>query len=202
MVEDGTVAFVVSLNRAVPRNVEWRGRTVRTGFFKAPQAGPVSVGPNGLEGDASADTQSHGGPRQAVYAYPVEHYAFWASELPDAELRWGSFGENLTLRGLTEDRVSAGDLLVGDSVTLEVTHPRTPCYKLNLRFQREDMVRRFAAAGRSGYYLAVRRAGPLHVGERLIHRPVEGRGPSVAQVYRTRMHLPPTPEAEFGDEDG
>ncbi|MCI4342648.1 MAG: MOSC domain-containing protein [Thermoplasmata archaeon] len=198
--DDGTAAIVVSLNRALPREVGWRGRTVRTGFFKAPQKGPVVVGLEGLEGDASADTQAHGGPRQAVYAYPAEHYAFWADQLPDAKLPWGSFGENLTLRGLTEGRVSEGDFLEGSEVTLEVTHPRTPCYKMNLRFEREDMVRRFAAAGRSGYYLAVRQAGRLHVGERLIHRPVPGRGPSVAEVYRARMHLPPRLEAEFGDE--
>jgi MOSC domain-containing protein YiiM len=190
---------VVSLNRAMPREVAWLGRKVRTGFFKEPDAGPVAVGPEGLRGDASADTQAHGGPRQALYAYPVEHYPYWSRELPGVDLPWGSFGENLSLRGLTEDRVAAGDVLEGAEVTLEITHPRTPCFKLNVRFQREDMVRRFALAGRPGFYLAVMRAGRLRAGERLVHRAVGTGVPSVRDVYLARMHRPPSPEAELSD---
>jgi MOSC domain-containing protein YiiM len=190
---------VVSLNRALPRDVEWRGRRVRTGFFKAPDPGPVRVGTEGLEGDASADTQAHGGPRQAVYAYPAEHYPYWSGEIGPLSLPWGSFGENLTLRGLTEDRVHEGDRLEGAETTLEVTQPRTPCFKLNVRFQRDDMVRRFAAAGRPGFYLAVVRPGELRVGERLRLRPGRRSGASVEGVFRHRMRSPPAPAAELDD---
>jgi MOSC domain-containing protein YiiM len=192
-------AEVVSVNRALPREIEWKGRKVRTGFFKTPSVGSFRVGVDGIEGDASADTQVHGGPRQAVYAYPVEHYEYWSRELEGVALPWGSFGENLSLRGVTEGDVAPGDLLETRAVTLEVTKPRTPCFKLNLRFDREDMVRRFAAAGRSGFYLAVLRPGLLAVGERLVHRPTFPRGPSIRDVYASRMHRAPDPASELDD---
>jgi MOSC domain-containing protein YiiM len=119
----------------------------------------------GLEGDAQADHRVHGGPDKAVYAYPSEHYAFWARELPGTALPWGAFGENLTTEGLLEGDVRPGDRFLAGSAELQVTDPRMPCYKLGVRFERDDMVKRFLASGRTGFYLAVVREGEVAAGD-------------------------------------
>ena len=192
-------AVVVSVNVARPRAVEWRGRRVTTAFFKEPRAGPCRAGPEGLEGDQVGDPRVHGGPRKAVYAYPSEHYPFWESELGASRLPWGSFGENLTLRGVTESDVRPGDRLDVGTARLEVTRSRTPCYKLNVRFDRDDMVRRFARAARPGFYLAVIRSGTLAAGDRV--RVVAGKvpGPTVRERFLDEVRGPVDPSAELDD---
>src|SRR5437870_9370287 len=99
---------VVSVNVGEPRQVVWRGKTVRTGIFKEPVTGPVPVRRLNLDGDAQADPSVHGGPDKAVYVYPAAHYSFWEAEL-GRELPPGSVGENLTVAGLPlEDEISLG----------------------------------------------------------------------------------------------
>ena len=88
----------------------------------------------------------------AVYDYPVEHYEYWRKQLPDISFSWGAFGENLTTEALSEDTLCVGDLLRAGSAILQVTQPRMPCYKLQLRFNRNDMIKRFLVSGRSGFY--------------------------------------------------
>jgi len=158
---------VLSVNVGRPRLVLWRGRTVSTSIWKMPVSGPVRVRSLNLEGDHQSDLSVHGGPDKAVYAYPSEHYAFWREQLPDAELPWGVFGENLTTEGLREDTVCIGDRLRCGTVELVVTHPRIPCYKLGIRFGRADMVKRFQESGRSGFYLAVFAEGELAADSRI-----------------------------------
>lgn len=155
---------ILSVNVGLPREVTYRGMTVRTGIFKQPVEGQVSVGKLNLAGDQQADLTVHGGENKAVYAYPAEHYDYWRAQLPDAELSWGNFGENLTLTGLREDGLFIGDRLRIGSAVLEVTQPRMPCYKLGIRFQRDDMVKRFLASRRSGFYLRVLEEGTLSAG--------------------------------------
>ena len=156
---------ILSVNVGQPREVEWRGRTVRTSIWKSPVAGRVRLRAENLDGDRQSDLTVHGGVDKAVYAYPSEHYPFWRRELGPSELAWGAFGENLTLEGLTEDRICIGDRIRCGSAELAVTQPRVPCYKLGVRFGRADMVKRFQAAGRSGFYFAVIREGELGAGD-------------------------------------
>src|SRR5262245_61775322 len=87
---------LLSVNVGLPREVEWRGKTVRTSIFKAPISGSVRVQKLNLEGDQQSDVSVHGGIDKAVYAYPSEHYVFWRTQLPDTDLPWGAFGENFT----------------------------------------------------------------------------------------------------------
>jgi MOSC domain-containing protein YiiM len=156
------VGRVVSVNVGLPRTVHWKGRDVATGIFKEPVAGRVAVRRLNLDGDGQADLSVHGGPDKAVYAYPLEHYAYWREQLEE-ELPFGAFGENLTVEGLPlEGDVALGDRFRIGTAELVVTQPRLPCYKLGVRFGREDMVKRFLASGRTGYYLAVAAEG--HVG--------------------------------------
>ena len=156
---------VLSVNVGLPREVEWRAEAVKTAIFKAPVSGRVAVARLNLAGDRQADLSVHGGPDKAVYAYPSEHYGYWREELPGSALPWGAFGENLTVEGLVEAEVRVGDVLRIGTAELVVTQPRLPCYKLNARFQRPDMVKRFLRSRRTGFYLAVAKEGHLAAGD-------------------------------------
>jgi MOSC domain-containing protein YiiM len=156
---------LVSVNVGLPRRVEWRGRQVRTAIWKTPVTGRVRVTRLSLEGDKQSDLRVHGGVDKAVYAYPSEHYAYWARELPGVDLPWGAFGENFTTEGLLEADVRIGDRFEVGTAELQVTDPRMPCYKLGVRFERDDMVKRFLAHGGSGFYLAVIREGEVAAGD-------------------------------------
>lgn len=181
---------VLSINVGLPRTVEWRGELVTTGIFKTAVPGPVAVNALNIEGDRQADLTVHGGTRKAVYAYPYEHYAFWRGELPDADLRFGAFGENLTVTGLLETEVSAGDRLEIGTAAFEVTIPRMPCYKLGVRFDRLDMVKRFWRSRRCGFYLAVTREGTIAPGDAIRVTRAPGRPPSIAAVFAARDREP------------
>ena len=165
---------IVSVNAGLPREVEWRGKMVRTSIFKAPLAGRVRVAALNVEGDAQSDLSVHGGIDKAVYAYPSEHYAYWRKELPKLDFPWGAFGENVTTAGLLEHEVHIGDRFRVGSVELAVTQPRMPCFKLGIRFDRPEMVKQFLRSGRTGFYFAVIREGEIGVGdafERLADNP-------------------------------
>ncbi len=175
---------VVSVNVGQSRLVPWRGRQVRTGIFKEPVAGRVVLRDDQVLGDHVADLRVHGGWSKAVYAYPSEHYAFWRNELPEADLAWGAFGENLTTEGLLEDHLVIGQRIRVGSAELQVTEPRLPCLKLAIRFGRMDMVKRFLHSGRTGFYLAIIRAGEVGAGDQ-IERVGRGEGAeTIADLVR------------------
>ena len=161
---------VVAVSVGLPRQVIWRGRSVETSIFKSPVSGTVRVGPLNLDGDRQSDLTVHGGAEKAVYVYPSEHYEFWRKELPGVELPWGAFGENLTTEGLDES-IHIGDLLLIGSAEFVVTQPRMPCYKLALRFDRLDMIKRFLQSGRTGFYLSVSTEGQLAAGDSIALQP-------------------------------
>ena len=158
---------LLSVNVGLPREVEWRGKIVRTSIFKAPVSGRVRVARLNVQGDRQSDLSVHGGADKAVYAYPSEHYAFWRKELPDLQFPWGAFGENLTTEGLLEDKIHIGDRFRAGSAEFTVTQPRLPCFKLAIRFNRPDVVKRFLRSGRVGFYLAVIQEGDIGAGDAL-----------------------------------
>jgi MOSC domain-containing protein YiiM len=154
-----------SVNVGLPREIFHEGRIIRTGIYKTPVAGPVRVSALNIDGDQQADLSVHGGPSKAIYVYPAKHYEFWRKELPDIEFPWGSFGENLTTEGLLEKDLNIGDRLCVGTVELVVTEPRLPCYKLGVKFKRDDMVKRFLKSRRTGFYCAVLREGMIEAGD-------------------------------------
>jgi MOSC domain-containing protein YiiM len=156
---------LLSVNVGLPREIEWKGKMVRTSIFKAPVQGQVRVAQLNLEGDQQSDLSVHGGIDKAVYAYPSEHYPFWRQELPGIELPSGAFGENFTTKGLLEETVRIGDHLRVGSAEFVITQPRMPCFKLGIRFNRPDIVKRFLQSGRSGFYFAVVREGEVAAGD-------------------------------------
>jgi MOSC domain-containing protein YiiM len=156
---------LLSVNVGLPREIQWKGKIVRTSIFKEPVAGGLRVAKLNLEGDQQSDLTVHGGIDKAVYAYPSEHYPFWRRELPGMDLPWGVFGENLTTEGLLEETLHIGDRLRVGSSEFVVTQPRMPCFKLGIRFNRPDIVKRFLQSGRSGFYFAVLKEGEVAAGD-------------------------------------
>src|SRR5215216_1786090 len=156
---------LLCVNVGLPRDVVAGDRVVRTSIFKLPVAGRIPIRDDNLAGDRQSDLSVHGGRAKAIYAYPHEHYAFWREQLPDIDLQSGHFGENLTIEGLLETDVHLGDRLKIGSAELVVTQPRLPCYKLGIRFGRTDMVKRFLASRRTGFYLAVASEGNVGTGD-------------------------------------
>jgi len=178
---------VISVNVGLPRTVQWKGRAVSTGIFKEPVSGRLPLRTLNFDGDRQADLSVHGGPDKAVYVYPAEHYAYWHRELPDTALPWGMFGENLTTEGLPEDdTLQIGDRFRVGSAELVVTQPRLPCFKLGLKFGRDDIVKRFLASGRLGFYFRVVAAGEVAAGDPV--RLVERASGSVAVAEITRLY--------------
>jgi MOSC domain-containing protein YiiM len=156
---------LLSVNVGLPREIEWKGKIVRTSIFKAPVTGRVRVAKLNVEGDQQSDLTVHGGLDKAVYAYASEHYAFWRQELPGVDLPQGVFGENFTTSGLLEETLHIGDRLRIGSAAFVVTQPRMPCFKLGIRFNRPDMVKRFLQSGRTGFYFAVLKEGEVAAGD-------------------------------------
>ncbi|MCZ6649563.1 MAG: MOSC domain-containing protein [Acidobacteria bacterium] len=175
---------LVSVNVGLPREVTWKGKTVTTGIFKVPVDGPVALRRHNLEGDQQADLSVHGGPSKAVYVYPSQHYDYWRRELEDSELAWGSFGENFTVDGVDEETVCIGDVFRVGSARVVVTEPRMPCFKLGIRFERADMVKRFLKSQRTGFYFGVVDEGLVQAGDRLERVAEHPGGLRVADVTR------------------
>ena len=173
---------VISVNVGLPREIIWRGRTVKSSIWKNPVAGRVRVSTLNLDGDQQSDLSVHGGVDKAVYVYPREHYSYWQSQLPEVDLAWGAFGENFTTEGLFEDKVQIGDRLRAGSVDFIVTQPRMPCFKLGIRFDRPDMVKRFLHSKRTGFYLAVLREGEVAGGDLIEFTDRQENGVTIADI--------------------
>lgn len=159
---------ILSLNVGLPREVTWKNQQVTTGIFKEPVEHRVFMRTMNLDGDRQADLTVHGGRHKAIYAYPSEHYAYWKEQLPGMKLPWGMFGENFTTEGMLETDVYIGDRFrIGEAGEVVVTQPRMPCYKLGLKFQRDDILKMFLESGRCGFYFAVVKEGMVGTQDRI-----------------------------------
>lgn len=163
---------LLSVQIGVARRTRIGERSILTAYGKQPVAQAVPVLPLGLVGDEQADLSIHGGLEKAVYAYPSEHYAFWQAARREAglgeiddSLPPGSLGENLTLAGLLETAVWAGDVLQFPHCELRVTLPREPCYKFNAAMGFAQASKLMAQTGFCGFYLAVKTPGTLRAGD-------------------------------------
>jgi MOSC domain-containing protein YiiM len=156
---------LLSVNVSLPKHVPHGDKTVVTGIFKEPVGGRVMLRRLNLEGDGQADLQNHGGEYKAVYAYAIEHYDFWKRELGRDGFPPGQFGENFTVQGMTEDDVHIGDVFHVGSALIQVTQPRSPCYKLALKMGLPHFPKQFLASGRVGFYLRVLEEGEVGAGD-------------------------------------
>jgi MOSC domain-containing protein YiiM len=175
---------LISLNVGRPRLIVYKGASISTGIFKQPVSGRIALRRLNLDGDRQADLSVHGGPYKAVYGYPSEHYGYWGKELPAMELPWGAFGENCTTDGLREEELHVGDRFRIGSATLMVRQPRMPCYKLEAKFRRDDMIQRFLRSGRSGFYFSVEQEGEVGEGDSFEQISREDDGVTIAEMNR------------------
>jgi ferredoxin-NADP reductase/MOSC domain-containing protein YiiM len=176
------MASVVSVNVGLPKDVTWDDRTVHTGIWKSPVAGPVMLRRLNLDGDGQGDLAGHGGEQRAVLAYQVESYRHWERFLGRDELAPGAFGENLTIEGLNDDEVCIGDRYRIGQAELEVTQPRVTCFRVGLRLGEPRMPSLLVAHHRPGFYLRVITEGLLRAGDEIV-RTVRGRHAlSVAEI--------------------
>jgi MOSC domain-containing protein YiiM len=156
---------LLSVNLATERSVRHGGRDVRTGIYKEPAVGRVRLRALGLEGDFQADPSVHGGPDKAVYVYPSEHYPYFRELLNRPDLSAGFFGENFTTDGLLEDGVSPGDVLRIGTAVVQVTNPRSPCFKLAAKAGSPAFIGQFLNSRRLGFYLSVVEEGDVGAGD-------------------------------------
>lgn len=185
---------LLSLHCGLPQEVVWHGNTVTTSIFKQPVKDRIALRELNLDGDRQSDLAVHGGKHKAVYCYPIEHYSYWAAEMPDRKLEMGAFGENFTTEGLLEDSVHVGDRFAIGSAEVVVSQPRLPCYKLGIKFGSDDMVRRFLLSRRTGFYLAVSRQGEVAASDELIPLDRDPVAVSVSEI--TRLYLAKEFDAE------
>ena len=176
---------VLSVNLATERVVRFGGREVRTGIYKEPAAGRVRLRALGLAGDFQADPNVHGGPDKAVYVYPSEHYPYFRGLLGRADLSPGFFGENLTTEGLLEEGVRVGDVFRVGTAVVQVTTPRSPCFKLGARAGSPAFVATFLNSRRLGFYLSVVEEGEVGAGDAIRSIAAAG-GPTLARFIEER----------------
>jgi MOSC domain-containing protein YiiM len=187
---------VISVNCGLPREVLWHGTNVTTSIYKEPVTGRIALRKLNLDGDRQSDLTVHGGEHKAVYCYPIEHYEYWRAELPGRALPMGAFGENFTIEGgLDEDSVHIGDRFSVGTAEVVVTQPRLPCYKLDIRFGTDEMVKWFLASGRTGFYVAGIREGEVGAGDDIT---MLSRDPNSIPISAiTRLYLAKT----YNDDD-
>jgi ferredoxin-NADP reductase/MOSC domain-containing protein YiiM/ferredoxin len=159
---------LLSVNVGLPRDIEWRGRTVHTAIWKNPVAGRCRVGRLNLDRDGQGDLAGHGGEQRAVFVYQIESYRYWQEQLKRAEFVHGQFGENFTIEGLPDDAVHIGDRYqIGTSV-FEVTQPRVTCYRVGIRMNEPRMPALLTSSGRPGFYFRVLREGEVGAGDDIV----------------------------------
>lgn len=167
-----------------------------TGMFKAEITGTVPLGPCGLSGDEQADRRVHGGPEKALHLYPQIHYATLASRFPDAAtaLVLGAMGENISAPGWDEAQVSIGDVFRLGSALIQISQPRSPCWKIDDRFSVEGMAQFIAEQRITGWYFRVLEPGEVAPGADLLRLERPNASLSLADFLALWAEHRPEPE--------
>jgi ferredoxin-NADP reductase/MOSC domain-containing protein YiiM len=162
------MARLISVNVGLPRDIEWKGRTVHTGIWKNPVRGRCRVGRLNLDGDGQGDLDGHGGEQRAVFVYQIESYRYWLEQSKRTDFVHGQFGENFTIEGLPDDAVCIGDRYQIGSALFEVTQPRVTCYRVGIRTNEPRMPALLTSSGRPGFYFRVLREGEVGAGDEIV----------------------------------
>jgi ferredoxin-NADP reductase/MOSC domain-containing protein YiiM len=162
------MARLLSVNIGLPRDIEWKGRTVHTAIWKDPVHGSCRVGRLNLEGDGQGDLAGHGGEQRAVFVYQIESYRYWQDHLKRTSFVHGQFGENFTIEGLPDDDVYIGDRYEIGNALFEVTQPRVTCYRIGIRMNEPRMPALLTSSGRPGFYFRVLQEGAVCTGDEIV----------------------------------
>ena len=155
------MARLLSVNVGLPRDIEWKGRSVHTAVWKDPVHSRCRVRRLNLDGDGQGDLVGHGGEQRAVFAYQIESYAYWQEQLKRSDFVYGQFGENFTIEGLPDDAVCIGDRYRIGTALFEVTQPRVTCYRVGIRMNEPRMPALLTSSGRPGFYFRVLQEGDV-----------------------------------------
>jgi MOSC domain-containing protein YiiM len=187
-----TDVHVIAVHVGQPRTIgETRGRPVDSAIAKARVEAPVlHLGTTNLAGDRQADLSVHGGPDKAAYVYATEHYPAWQADGFAVEV--GGLGENVALAGATERDVLLGDVWRWGEALVQVSQPRSPCYKLTLHTGRKDIGPRMIETRRCGWYVRVLEPGTVPTSGPMTLEGRDDGAPSVHDLFA----------AMFGDRDG
>jgi MOSC domain-containing protein YiiM len=162
------MAQLLSVNVGLPREIEWKGKTVRTAVWKDAVRGRRKVGKLNIDGDGQGDLQGHGGEHRAVLVYQIDSYRYWERQLGRRDFGFGQFGENFTVEGLSDDEVCIGDRYRIGSALFEVTQPRVTCYRVGIRMDEPRMAALLVEHHRPGFYFRVLEAGEVAAGDELV----------------------------------
>src|ERR1700751_924031 len=183
------MARLLSVNVGLPRDSEWKGRTVHTAIWKDPVRGRCRVGRLNLDGDGQGDLAGHGGEHRAVFVYQIESYRYWQERISRADFVHGQFGENFTIEGLSDDTVCIGDRYQIGSALFEVTQPRVTCYRVGIRMNEPRMAALLTSSGRPGFYLRVLQEGEVGSGDEIV-KAGEGRERMTVAEIKPLLYSP------------
>ena len=183
------MARLLSVNVGLPRDIEWKGRTVHTAIWKDPVRGRCRVGRLNLNGDGQGDLAGHGGEQRAVFVYQIESYRYWQEQLRRADFVHGQFGENFTIEGLPDDAVCIGNRYQIGSALFEVTQPRVTCYRVGIRMNEPRMPALLTSSGRPGFYLRVLQEGEVGAGDEIV-KVGEGKERMTVAEINALLYLP------------
>jgi MOSC domain-containing protein YiiM/ferredoxin-NADP reductase len=190
------MARLLSVNVGLPRDIEWRGRTVHTGIWKDPVQGRRRVKRLNVEGDGQGDPGGHGGEQRAVFVYQIESYRYWQERLGRRDFTHGGFGENFTIEGLPDDEVCIGDRYQIGSALFEVTQPRVTCYRVGIRMGEPRMAALLTSSGRPGFYLRVLQEGEIGPGDTVLKVGADRERMTVAEA-NALLYLPHHPRSQL-----
>src|SRR6476620_2084764 len=162
------MARLLSVNVGLPRDIEWKGRTVHTAIWKEPVQGRCRVRRLNLDGDGQGDLAGHGGEQRAVFVYQIDSYRHWQERLQRNDFVHGQFGENFTIEGLPDAEVCIGDRYRIGSALFEVSQPRVTCYRVGIRMNEPRMAALLVSHRRPGFYFRVIEEGEIEAGEEII----------------------------------
>jgi ferredoxin-NADP reductase/MOSC domain-containing protein YiiM len=190
------MARLLSVNVGLPRDIEWKGRTVHTGIWKEPVRGRCRVRRLNLDGDGQGDRAGHGGEQRAVFVYQVESYRHWEQQLSRSDFVYGQFGENFTIEGLPDDAVCVGDRYRIGSALFEVTQPRVTCYRVGIRMNEPRMPALLTSSGRPGFYFRVLQEGDVGEGDEIVKAGEAKERMTIAEI-NALLYSPNHPREQF-----
>lgn len=174
---------LLSVNIGKQETLDTPNGAVQTGIIKKPVSTPVEITELGIVGDAIVDTSVHGGLDQALYLYSQEDYDWWSARLGKMLLP-GIFGENLTLSSFGDAPLLIGDRLQIGAVIIEISAPRTPCFKLATRMGDPAFIKDFVQAARTGAYARVINTGAITAGDNIVLIKTTADYPSVRDTFK------------------
>jgi ferredoxin-NADP reductase/MOSC domain-containing protein YiiM len=190
------VGTLVSVNVGLPKDVPWHGKTVFTGVFKDPVAGPCRVRKLNIDGDGQGDLAGHGGEQRAVFVYQLGSYRYWQRELGRSDFVYGQFGENFTIEGPSDDEVCIGDRFEIGTAVFEVTQPRVTCYRVGIRMNDPRIPALLVSHRRPGFYFRVLEEGDVRAGDQIVKLASGPEQMTVAEVDGL-LYLPGHPRQQL-----